>query len=82
MNISIKRVCSDRIPAVTNSVASIVKKTTLLVALRRLWQLIVVGCPGSGAEEYLSLVLGRVQVAGRDDTGPRTHLWVAKCLFT
>lgn len=35
--------------------APIVKKTTLVVALRRLWQLNVVGCPGTGAGEHFSL---------------------------
>ena len=55
INISTKRVFSDRIPTVTNSVAPIVKKTTLVVALRRLQQLSMVGCPSLGAEEHLSL---------------------------
>lgn len=54
VNISIKRVCSDRTPAVTNSVAAIVKKTILAAALRRLWKLRVLECLILGAKENLS----------------------------
>lgn len=46
--------------------APIVKKTTLVVALRRLWQLSVLDCPGLGAKEYLCFFLGRVHMTGYD----------------